>query len=368
MFIGSVLILTLAACLLNNQQINAQDKPSSIRLVYPNGLAINDKQELFISDVGTHSILKLDRKGVLTIIAGTGEGGFGGDGEAATKAQLFSPHDLLFDREGNLLIADTNNHRIRRIDQRGVITTIAGNGKAAYAGDNGPAITASLNNPQSIAVDRDGNLLIADTYNHVVRRVDQSGKITTFAGTIGGFGGDGGEATKAQMSLPMAVAAAPDGNVYVSDGGNSRIRQITPDGKIKTIVGYGPAQDTYGGGYGGDGGPADKAKIFNASDIKIDSAGNIYLSDSGNCRIRIIKGGIISSIAGIGNAGFSGDGKLAVTAELNTPQKIALTKDGIIYIADRANHRVRKIDVDGRIASIVGEGSPSGMYVRGGSR
>ncbi|HYE75892.1 MAG TPA: hypothetical protein VEF04_21285, partial [Blastocatellia bacterium] len=199
--------MTLASCLLTERQANAQGKQSSARLVYPNGLALNDKQELFISDIGTHSILKLDRHGKLTVIAGTGEEGFSGDGEAATKAQLFSPHDLTFDREGSLLIADTNNHRIRRIDQRGIITTIAGNGKAEYSGDGGPAIKASLNNPQSIAIDRDGNLLIADTYNHVVRRIDKSGKITTFAGTIGGFGGDGSEATKAQMSLPMAVAA-----------------------------------------------------------------------------------------------------------------------------------------------------------------
>jgi hypothetical protein len=330
-------------------------------MVYPNGLALNDKGELFISDIGSHRILKLDRRGGLTAIAGTGEGGFGGDGGPAIEARLKSPHDLAFDAEGNLLIADTANQRIRRIDRRGIITTVAGDGKAAYSGDNGPALQSSLNNPQSIALDGAGNLLIGDTYNHVVRRVDRHGTITTFAGSQPGFGGDGGPADKAQLSLTMAVAAAPDGGVFISDAGNSRIRRVGTDGRIQTVVGFGPPQDTYGAGFAGDGGPPDKAKIFSATDLKFNAAGDLFISDSGNNRIRVVRNGVINTLAGSGRAGFDGDGKRALAAELNSPQKIAVAGDGAIFIADRANRRVRKVDIGGLIDTIAGEGKPAKM-------
>ncbi len=334
---------------------------SPVRLVYPNGLALDDKGNLYISDIGTHRVLKLNRQGRLTVIAGTGEGGFGGDGGPAVRALLLAPHDLALDAEGNLLVADTGNHRIRRIDPQGVITTIAGDGQAAKSGYNDLPLQNSLNNPQSIALDREGNLLIADTYNHVVRRLDRSGAMTTFVGSVPGYGGDGGPATQAQMNLPMAVAVAPDGSVYISDAGNSRIRRVTPDGKIQTVIGYGPAQDTYGAGFAGDGGPAEKAKIFSATGLKLDAAGNLYLSDSGNHRIRAVRNGVITTIAGSGRAGFSGDGQQATAAELNTPQKIVIAKDGSIYIADRANHRIRKVDARGLINTIAGAGKPAGM-------
>ncbi len=350
--------LTFLLLLLNVWQTS---RVAPIRLVYPNGLALDGRGNLYISDIGSHRILKLDRRGRLTLIAGTGDGGFSGDGGPATKAQINSPHDLAFDAAGNLLIADTANHRIRRIDRQGIITTIAGASKGAYSGDNGPALQSSLRNPQSIAFDLEGNLLIGDTYNHVVRRVDRNGVITTFAGSQPGFGGDGGPANKAQISLTMAVAVAPDGSVYISDAGNSRIRRVTSDGKIQTVVGYGPPQDTYGAGIAGDGGAAEKAKIFSTTDLKFDAAGNLFISDSGNNRIRVIRGGVIDTIAGSGRAGFSGDGKQALSAELNTPQKIAVAKDGAIFIADRANHRVRKVDIGGLIDTIAGEGKPAGM-------
>ncbi|HMV83733.1 MAG TPA: hypothetical protein PLD20_21145 [Blastocatellia bacterium] len=316
-------------------------------LLLPNGLALDAKGDLYISDIGAHQIFKLE-KDRLMLIAGTGDGGFGGDGGPATKAQLFAPHDLLFDADGNLLVADTQNHRIRRIDRRGIITTIAGDGSGSKA---------SLNNPQSIALDGAGNLLIADTYNHLIRRVDRNGAMTTFAGTQAGFDGDGGPATKAQMSLPMAVTVAPDGSVFVADGGNSRIRRIAPDGKIQTVAGFGPAQDTYGGGFAGDGGPAEKAKIFIACDLKTDSAGNLFISDSGNNRLRVIRGGVMNTIAGSGQPGFGGDGGDALKAELNAPQKIVLAAGGSIFLADRANHRVRKIDAKDVIRTIAGDGN-----------
>lgn len=322
---------------------------NSLRLELPNGLALDARGDLYISDIATHRIVRLDQRGRLHLIAGTSEAGFSGDGGAAIQAQLQAPHDLLFDAAGNLLIADSGNHRIRRIDRQGIITSIAGDGKLAKAGYNDLPLPNSLNYPQSLALDQAGNLLIADTYNHVIRKLEKNGKLSTFAGSLPGFGGDGGEALNAQMSLPMAVAVAPDGNVYISDAGNSRIRLVTPDGKIRTIVGFGPAQDTYGGGYAGDGGPAEKAKLFSATGLKCDEAGNLYIVDSGNHRLRVLRNGIISTIAGDGQAGFSGNGKAAALAKLNSPQKIVVVSDGRIFISDRANHTIRRIDKSGII-------------------
>lgn len=359
-FAGAVSLLFILALTGAGWQVGKQSR-APIKLLYPNGLALDNRGSLYISDIGTHRVLKLDRQRRLTVIAGTGAGGFSGDGGLAVKAALFAPHDLTFDAAGNLLIADTLNHRIRRIDRQGVITTIAGTGEARYAGDNGPALQASLNNPQSLALDMQGKLLIADTYNYVVRRVDRQGIITTLAGSKPGFDGDGGAANKAQLSLPMAVAVALDGSVYISDAGNSRIRRVTTDGKIQTVIGYGPAQDTYGAGFAGDGGPAEKAKIFSAADLKFGHAGQLYIADSGNHRLRVVRSGVINTIAGAGRAGFSGDGQPAIAAELNTPQKIAVAKDGSLFIADRANHRVRKVDTSGLIHTIAGAGKPTGM-------
>ncbi|HTE17079.1 MAG TPA: serine/threonine protein kinase, partial [Armatimonadota bacterium] len=161
--------------------------PAAVALIHPNGLALDAAGILFITDIETHRLLKLDRQGVLIAVAGTGEGGFSGHGTAAATARLFAPHDVAPDAAGNLLVADTYNHRIRRVDRKGIITTVAGNGSGRYAGDHGPARKASLNNPQGIAVGGDGSLFIADTYNHVVRRVDPKGMITTFAGTQAGL-------------------------------------------------------------------------------------------------------------------------------------------------------------------------------------
>lgn len=329
------------------------------KLIYPNGLAFDANGRLFISDIGSHCIYRLENNGALVLVAGTGEAGFAGDGGPATQARLAAPHDLTFDSEGNLLVADTYNHRIRRIDRRGIITTVVGNGKEGWSGDGGPAVRASLNNPQSIALDAGGNLYIADTYNYVVRRVDRQGTIATFAGSEPGLAGDGGPATKAQLSLPMAVAVAPDGSVYISDAGNSRIRRVTPDGVIKTIAGFGPGSGTGGAGFSGDGGAPERAKIFSAADIKFDPAGALFISDSGNNRIRVIREGVIGTVAGSGRPGFDGDTGDALKAALNTPQKLAIGPDGSVFVADRANRRVRKVDAAGLIQTVAGEGEPA---------
>jgi sugar lactone lactonase YvrE len=365
-----VRILVLFSCLLAAAagQSPRAKTPGLLQLSWPNGLAFGSRGELYISDLGTHRIVKLTRLGRLVAVAGTGAGGFGGDGGPALQAQLHAPHDLAFDAEGNLYIADSGNHRIRRVDRRGVITTVAGDGQTAKTGYNDPPRATSLNNPQSLAFDRDGTLLIADTYNHVVRRLDHNGAMTIFAGSAPGHGGDGGPATKAQISLPMAVAVAPDGSVYISDAGNSRIRRVGPDGTIQTVAGYGPAQDTYGGGYAGDGGPLAKAKLFSVTDLKFDAAGNLYIADSGNHRIRAVRNDAIATLAGTGEMGFSGDGGKATEARLNTPQKVAIARDGTVFITDRVNHRIRRVDSRGAIATIVSGGPPARKMLNSGIR
>ena len=340
-----------------------QAQVAPVRLVYPNGLALDDKGNLYISDVGAHRVFRLNAQGRLSVIAGTGEAGFSGDGGPAVKASLNAPHDLAFDAEGRLLIADAFNHRIRRIDRQGVITTIAGTGNAPYTAYGSAAPKDALNNPQGIAVDRDGNILIADTYNRVVRRLDRNGTLTIIAGSVAGLSGDGGPATEAQLNLPMAVTVGPDGGIYVADAANSRVRRITADGKIQTLAGFGGGEGIGGAGFVGDGGPAEKAKLFSPADVKFDAAGNLYISDTGNNRLRVIRAGVITTLAGTGRAGLSGDGNPATAAELNTPQKLAIAKDGSIFIADRANHRVRKVDAKGFITTVAGEGKPTGMFL-----
>jgi sugar lactone lactonase YvrE len=350
-------------CALGAKEPEADKARSDSRLIYPNGLALDRSGNLFISDIGTHQVLRLDSHGRLSVIAGTGESGFSGDGGPAHTARLAAPSDLVVDGDGNLLVADAFNHRIRRIDSSGVITTVVGDGKGEYSTRDATALAVSLNNPQGIALDREGNLYIADTYNHVVRKVDRQGAVTLFAGTEAGLAGDKGPANKAQVNLPQAVAVGPDGSVYISDGANSRIRRVTPDGVIQTIAGFGPGSGEGGAGFGGDGGPAEKAKLFSPADLKVSAGGHLYVSDSGNNRVRLIAHGVIVTVAGTGSPGGEGDDGKALKATLNTPQKIAVAGDGSVYVADRVNHRVRKIDPQGVITTVAGGTRSVGIMV-----
>ena len=379
----------------------------------PRGVAVDLAGNLYIADTYNHRVRRVDATGTITTIAGTGEYGFGGDGGPASQAQLAFPDDVAADRAGNVYIADTYNHRIRKVDATGTITTIAGSGERGFSGDGGPASQAQLSEPGGIALDEAGNVYIADTYNHRIRKVDATGTITTIAGSgERGFSGDGGPASQAQLSAPFDVAADGSGNVYFADYTNHRIRKVDAAGTITTFAGTGetgfspdegPAVEaslgyprgvavdgagnvyispgglgigkvdstgtittiagTGGYGFGGDGGPASQARFHYPAGIAVDVAGNLYIADSGNHRIRKVDAtGTITTIAG---RTFSGDGGPASQAQLSEPEGVAADRAGNLYISDSNNHRIRKVDFAGTITTIAGTGE-SGFSGDGG--
>lgn len=280
----------------------------------------------------------------------------GGDGGPATKAVLNNPYGIAIDPSGNIYFADRNNHRIRKINSAGIITTIAGTGKAGYSGDGRPASRASINYPIGVASDGNGNLLFSDRYNNCVRKIDLSGKgiITTIAGTgQPGYSGEGGLAEDAQLNGPAGILVGQNGNIFICDAYNNCIRKINEAGIITTFSG------TATKGYYGEGRMAMEAELYEPYGIAADSAGNIYFTEYGNERVRKINAsGIITTIAGTGIPGYSGDGSQATLAGLNHPTGIAIDKNGNIIIADGDNNCIRKINTAGIISTIAGTGEP----------
>ena len=308
------------------------------QLDFPSGVAVDGAGNLFIADYGNHRIRRVDRAGTITTVAGTGRRGFSGDGGPADQAWLYSPHGVAVDGAGNLFIADQYNHRIRRVDPTGTITTVAGTGECCFGGDGGPADQAQLNDPDGVAVDGAGNLFIADTDNHRIRRVDPTGTITTVAGTgRPGFSGDGGPADQALLRYPSGVAVDGAGNLFIADTSNGRIRRVDPAGTITTVAGGGEGAI----GFIGDGGPADQARLGFTFGVAVDGAGNLFIADTGNHRIRKVDpAGTITTVAGTGECCYSGDGGPAVEAVLN-PKGVAVDGAGNLFIADPGNHRIR---------------------------
>jgi uncharacterized protein (TIGR03437 family) len=280
-------------------------------------------------------------------VAGNGTAGFGGDNGPATSAQLYSPEGVAVDSAGNLYIADANNHRTREVSG-GVITSVAGGGLSVL-GDPVPAASASLYSPAGVAADSAGNLYIADSGNYRVRKVS-GGVITTVAGS-GGPGyplvGDNGPAVHAQLN-PVGVAVDSGGNLYIADVGNDRIRKVS-NGVITTVAGTGAT------GFSGDDGPATSAHLDEPWGVAVDATGNLYIADTDNSCIRKVSNRVITTVAGTGTQGFSGDNGPATNAQLNSPWGVAVDPAGNLYVADRNNNRIRKVS-GGVITTVAGNG------------
>ncbi len=274
----------------------------------------------------------------------------GGSGVEAISVPLDQPGGVAFDATGDLYIADTGNHVVREVNLLGVITTVAGTGGQGFSGDGGAATSALLDSPAGVAVDSTGNIYIADTNNNRIREVS-GGVIATIAGTgAAGFAGDGGAATSAQLDHPLGVAVDSNGNVYIADTGNSRIREIA-GGSIATVAGNGQQI------FSGDGGPATAAGIDSPGGVAVDAAFNFYFGDTNNQRVRMVtfSTGIISTLAGTGVNGFNGDGA-ATLSELSSPRGVAVGAPGTIYVADTGNDRIRSIG-SGHLTTVAGTGA-----------
>ena len=312
---------------------------TNAELYYPYGVALDAIGNLLIGDNENNRIRKVGTNGIITTVAGNGTSGYAGNGGAATKAELYYPAGVAVDATGNLFIADFANQRIRKVGTNGIITTVAGNGSESFSGDGGAATNAGLIYPAGVAVDAAGNLFIADRNNNRIRKVGTNGIITTAAGNgIGGYSGDGGAATNAELNFPPGVAVDATGNLFIADEGNYRIRKVGSDGLITTIAGNG----TYG--YSGDGSMATNAELSYPYGVAVDAIGNLFIADFYNNRIRKVgSDGLITTIAGNGTYGYSGDGSTATNAELRYPCDVAVDTAGNLFIADNYNNRIRKV-------------------------
>src|SRR5688572_28460312 len=290
-------------------------------------------------------------------IAGTGVPGFSGDGGTGPQAQINNPYGLVIGPDGALYFCEIGNHRIRRLDlktQR--ISTVAGTGRKGYAGDGGPALAASLNEPYEIRFDRRGNMYFAEMQNHIIRRVDAKTRIiSTLAGTgVAGFSGDGGPAAKAQFRQPHSIAFDPQGRLLVCDIGNHRVRRIDlKTGNIETWAGTGEPKPTP------DGAPIAGTPLNGPRAIDSGPNGNLYLAlREGNAVYRLdTRAGRIHHVAGTGQQGYEGDGGPAKSAKLAGPKGVAWAPDNSLYLADTESHTIRRVDLkSGIISTVVGTG------------
>jgi sugar lactone lactonase YvrE len=337
----------------------------SMRLEFANDLAFDSDGNLYVSTCGgLAQVYKIDVFGLATVYASPVQGGVSGDGGLAIDARISCAKGMALDRDGNLYVADSGNNRVRRIDRNGIIETVAGSGSApGFAGDGGPATKALLFGPTDGAIDAEGNLYIIDAGNHRIRKVDQAGIISTFAGTgTAGFSGDGGPAVDAQLRLEAnkgedfgQITFDDDGNLYFTDTGNGRVRKIDPEGVITTVAGNGALE------LSGDGGRAIDAALINPTGLAFDAEGNLYVANvlngviSDNRIRKIDPSGIITTYAGGGDPDLLGDGGPATEARLNLMQGIAVDDQGNLYIiAGDFVSRIRKVDLNGIITTVAG--------------
>lgn len=327
----------------------------------PSGVTVDAAGNVYVADPAHHRVRKVAPNGSVSTVAGTGEQGYSGDGRLATEAKLAEPRGIAVDAAGNLYVADALWEVIRKVDAEGIITTFAGTGEEGFAGDGGPALHAKFFGLMGLALDANGNLYVADAGNRRIRRIDPAGIIHTVAGTgETGMDGSSGPALQAEFRYPSTVAVDCEGSVYVteaisrSDDAPSWIRRIDSNGVISVIAG------TLDSGYGGDGGPVAGALFDHLCGVAFDSEGNMYVADNGNCRVRMIdRAGAVTTIAGCPvRPGMRGDGQ-ASESELGCPADVAVAPDGNVYLADPEEGRVRKIDPAGFITTLVDEGPPA---------
>jgi sugar lactone lactonase YvrE len=309
----------------------------------PTDLTYDTNGNLFFVDGQNSVVRKIDTNGIISTIAGNGTPGYSGDGGLATEAQLYVPYGIVFDSNNNLYISEIGNNVIRKIDANGIISTIAGNGIQGYFGDGGLATDAQLNGPFGITFDNNNNLYIGERYNNVIRKIDTNGIITTIAGNgTEGYSGDGGPATSALLYGCRSVTFNDNGDLYIADGNNHVIRKIDTNGIISTIVGNGIQ------GYFGDGDLAINAQINYPRIVIFDNYDNFYFSESSSHVIRKVDNtGVITTVAGNGTSGYSGDGGIATNAQLKAPFGMILdSKDagGNLVFSDNNNNVIRKID------------------------
>jgi len=308
----------------------------------PRAVATDNSGNLYIADMRNYVIRKVTTTGTVSTVAGNGTAGTSGNGGPAVSGQLAQPTGMTIDNEGNIYIADFNASVVKKVNSQGIMSIFAGTGADGFGGDGGPASAAKLYKPVAVCLDQAGNLYISDASNKCIRKVNKKGIITTFAGVPGhpGYSGDGGPATAAKLTQPAGIAADNAGNIYIADPSMSVIRKVTPNGIISTFAGNGTS------GYSGDGGPATKAEfqIGSPQGVAVDKAGNVYASDYQNHVIRKIStSGIITTIAGTGNPDYTGDGGPAISANIWYPIGIATDNAGNIYITDSYNNTIRKI-------------------------
>jgi hypothetical protein len=353
LFLSAMLVVPFVSC-------DARLQATSTALHAPLSVAVDTAGNLFVNDDAR--IVSVRPDGSIQPKAGTGLPGYSGDGGPALSAQ-FKPDlipglGLAVDAAGNLFIADSGNYRVRKVGTDEIIHTVAGNGTfdMGRSGDGGPANSAGFASPTAVAVDGIGNVYIADARSYRVRKITATGTITTIAGVgILGNGptdlsalGDGGPAIAAQVQ-PYGIVVDGEGNLYIADGPNNRIRKITRDGIIHTFAGNGAR------GFVGDGGPATSAQLNIPRGVTFDAAGTLYIADTANNRIRkVTQDGVIQTVAGNGVRGFGGDGNQAVAAQLNFPWSVAIDTAGNLYIADSQNNRIRKVTSDGTIRTVAG--------------
>jgi uncharacterized protein (TIGR03437 family) len=331
---------------------------ASAPLGAPGGFARDTAGNLYFSDYQNNMVFQVTPAGVITIVAGNGTASFSGDGGPATAAALSSPQGVAVDSKGNIFIADTGNHRIREVTA-GVINTIAGG--TGTGGDGGPAINAQLSSPVSLAFDPSGNLYVADSGSTSIRMITPVGIISTFVGFTnpGSIPFGAGPTVQASLAYPQGVAVDTAGNLYIADTSHDRILKVTPAGVVTTVAGSSLLANGQGvSGFSGDGGPATAALLNEPYGVAVDTAGNLYIADSLNQRIRkVTPAGVISTIAGTSAQGFSGDGGSATSAALGFPANVIADSAGNIYIADWYSRRIRLVGTSGTINTFAGNGN-----------